>query len=79
MIAAQHALRLPRGGVRGLQLSATSEPEAACRPGGLHVPRLVAPYDAQAIAVDATLDGMRCLLDTHTSHAVAALEMERLE
>ena len=75
----QHrALQLPSGRVRGLQLRASEEPEAACVGSALLVPRLVAPHDAQSAAVNIVFENMRQLLDAFTFRAMAELDMERL-
>ena len=64
--------------MRGLHLSTSVEPEAACCIATLHVPRLVVPYDAQPLILDGAFAAFCRLLDAHTSNAMAALDMERL-
>jgi hypothetical protein len=73
----QHTLRLSSGCVRGLNMSASVEPEAACA-GSLLVPRLVAPYDTQPTSLDVEFAAVCHLLDAHTSNAMAALDMGQL-
>jgi hypothetical protein len=74
-VIAQRAVQLACGGVRGLQTRTSVEPEVARGEGTLHVPRLVAPYDAQPTVLDVAFDGLSQLLDAHTLRAMAALDM----
>jgi SAM-dependent methyltransferase len=73
------SLRRADGSVRGLHLSKSIEPEAAYCRTSLHVPRLIAKHDAQPVGLDVTFDDMRQLLFMHTSEAMAALDMEKLD
>ena len=79
-VVLQHMLCLPRGGVRGLQVSSTSEPEAACG-SSLHVPRLVALSNVQPIKLDikSMFEAMCCMLDKHALHSMVALNMDETE
>ena len=73
-------LRLPDGHVRGLQLRASAEPEAAMHKS-IHIPRLSAPCDAQTTVghTHGTFDNICRLLDEHVSRAVTELDMTALE
>ena len=72
-------LRLPGGSVRGLQLSASHEPEAAYVTGALHVPRIEAPYGYTTSAPGVAFETLCYLVDEHTSGAVAALDITQLQ
>ena len=75
----QHGtLWLSGGSVRGLRLGKSVEPEAALHVASLLVPRLVAPYDTQPIALEVAFEAVCKLLDAHPPHAMAALDMGRL-
>ena len=73
-------LQLQSGVVRGLNLSSSFEPEAACYGRAWHAPRLVAPYGTQLSCTLAatTFTSIRDGLDAHTARAMAELDMERL-
>ena len=75
----QQALRLPSGCVRGLNTSASVEPESAIQGSTLSVPRLVAPYETQATTLNVSFDATRGLLDAHVMKAIGALDMEELQ
>ena len=73
-----HAVQLLGGSVRGLQLGGSVEPEAACGAVSLHVPRLVAAYDAQAATLYVDFKALSRALVAHVSSAMACLDSERL-
>ena len=78
MLIQSHALRLPGGSVRGLQLKVSLEPEVACSTTTLHVPRLVTPYDAQRSPLEIDFEALRERIDRHASAAMAGLDVERM-
>ena len=81
----ENSLTSQSGSVRGLQLSATVEREAACHAdAGLNVPRMVrvprvAPFDAPSAALEDTFEPLVQQLVTHIHSAMANLEMDRLD
>ena len=77
-VIAHHTLRLPTGRVRALQLGVSVEPEITCNGIAPHVPRLLAPYDAEPTCLAILFEAACQLLHMHTSRATATLDMDAL-
>ena len=76
MLIREHTVRLANGCVRGLQTSASMEPESACSVATtLYVPRMVAPYAVMPGMLDLGFTSLCHLLEAHVSDACAALDI----
>ena len=73
-----HTFRLSGGYVRGLQQSASVEPETACYTIATDVPRLVTPHDVQPTTFDIDFDSVCQLLHMHATNAMDSLDMHQL-
>ena len=72
-------LSVQTGSVRGLQMRASSEPEAMLCGVQLHVPRLVAPHSADVWSTaTVTFHALQLRLDTHCSASSAGIPMAQL-